>query len=98
MKKTEEKGVTLVALITTIVVLLILTAIGATSGREVIDFAKFSQFKEELRILQTKVNEGSQNDELTLGQELTESQKDILNITVISDIIYRGKTDEELKK
>lgn len=98
MKLTEEKGVTLVTLVTTIVLLLILTSIGATSGISTLNFAKFSQFKEELKILQTKVNEVNQNNEITIGQELTESQKEILNITEISNIIYNGKSEEEKNK
>ena len=95
MRLTEEKGVTLLALVTTIIILLILTSIGVTSGISTLNSAKFSQFKEELKILQTKVNEINQNDEIKLGQELTEVQKNILNITDISNIIYNDKSEEE---
>lgn len=95
MKKTEEKGVTLIALVTTIVILLILSSIVATSGKSTIDFSKFSQFKDELKILQTKVNELNQDNKINIGQELTEEQKNIFNIKIISDIIYDGKSDEE---
>lgn len=95
MKTTEEKGVTLVALVTTIVILLILTSIGATSGITTINSAKFSQFKEELKIIQTKVNELSQNSETVKGKELNEKQKDILNKSEISNIIYNQKTEKE---
>ena len=98
MKITEEKGVTLLVLVTTIIILLILTSIGVTSGISTLNSAKFSQFKEELKILQTKVNELNQNDEINLGEELTETQKNILNITDISKIIYNDKTEEEKKE
>ena len=94
MKPTEEKGITLVALVTTIIVLIILTSIGTTSGISTINWAKFSQFKDELEILQIKVNEINQNDGISMGQDL-QGQEDILNIPVISDIIYNEKTDEE---
>lgn len=97
MKLTEEKGVTLVALVTTIVMLLILTAIGATSGLSTIRYAKFTKFKEELKILQTKVNELSQNSEI-IGKEINQKQKDILNKAEIANIIYDGKTEEEKSK
>ena len=98
MKITEEKGVTLLVLVTTIIILLILTSIGVTSGISTLNSAKFSQFKEELKILQTKVNELNQNDEINLGEELTETQKNILNIIDISKIIYNDKTEEEKKE
>lgn len=98
MNITEEKGVTLIALVTTIVILLILASVGVTSGTDAINFASFSQFKTELKVLQTKVNELNQNNEIDVGQELTETQKEILNNEIISDIIYNGKSEEEKAK
>ena len=88
MNTTEEKGVTLIALVTTIVILLILASVGYASGTEAINFASFSQFKNELKVLQTKVNELNQNNEIDVGQDLKETQKEILNIETISNIIY----------
>ena len=41
MKKTNERGVTLVALVTTIILLLILSTIGVTSGKSTIEFSNF---------------------------------------------------------
>lgn len=98
MNTTEEKGVTLIALVTTIVILLILASVGYASGSEAINFANFSQFKTELEVLQTEVNELNQNNEIDVGQELTETQKNFLNNEIISDIIYNGKTEEEKVK
>lgn len=95
MNLTEEKGVTLVALVTTIVVLLILTAIGVTTGSSTIKLAKFSQFKEELKIIQTKVDTLSQEVQTNKGKELSNAQKSILNKIEISNIIYKNKTEEE---
>lgn len=95
MCKMEEKGVTLIALVTTIVILFILSSIGATAGMSTINWASFSQFKDELKILQTKVNELNQNNEIDIGQELNEEQKKLLNNSTISSIIYNKKTDEE---
>ena len=54
---TNEKGVTLQALIITIVLLLILTSIGATAGTSALEYSKYSKLKTELQLLQTKVNE-----------------------------------------
>lgn len=96
MYRTKEKGVTLMALVITVVLILILSSIGITAGMSTIDRANFSQFKSELKILQTKVNELNQNNEFNKGQALNESQKEILKNTTISNIIYDdGETEEE---
>lgn len=98
MKRTEDKGVTLVALVTTIVLILILASIGATAGMSTINWANFSQFKNELKVLQTKVNELNQNNEIDIGQQLNEEQKSILNNSTIYNIIYNGASEEEKVK
>lgn len=98
MKKTEEKGVTLVALVTTIIILLIIVSIGTTAGSSAIEYAKFTRFKEELKVLQTKVNELNQNNQVDIGTPLTNEQKNILKISTISEIIYNGKSEEEKNK
>ena len=72
MKKIKEtKGVTLIALVVTIVVLLILASIGINSGQDAINSAKFNEFKSELKIMQTKVNELNQSNETEIRPELT---------------------------
>ena len=93
--KNKEKGVTLVALVTMIALLLILASIGYTVGDSTIDTAKFTQFKSELKVMQSKVNELNQENKTDIGQQLTNNQKSILNITAISDIIYNGRTETE---
>ncbi len=95
MKKTKENGVTLITLVITIIVLLILVSVGTNVGKSTMEYAAFTEFKDELVILQTKVNELSQNNDIEMGQELTEEQKSIFNITAISDIIFKNKTQEE---
>ena len=57
MKIYNEKGVTLVALLVTIVILVILTSIGTTSGVHVIKYAKYLEFQKELEMIQVEVNE-----------------------------------------
>lgn len=96
--KNKEKGVTLVALVTMIILLLILASIGYTVGNSTIDTAKFTQFKSELKVMQSKINELNQENKTDIGQKLTDNQKSILNITTISDIIYNGKTEQEKTK
>ena len=91
----SEKGVTLIALITTIIILFILGSIGTLVGTSVIEFSQFSNFKNELEIIQNKVNELNQNTKVEIGQELTQEQKQILNLSEISDIILKNETEEE---
>ena len=98
MRRTEEKGITLIALVTTIFILLILVSIGINTGTETIEYAKFTDFKDELVLLQTKVNELNENDELNIGKELNESQKSIFNISEVSNIIFKNKTEDEITK
>ena len=97
MKKIKEtKGVTLIALVVTIVVLLILASIGINSGQDAINSAKFNEFKSELKIMQTKVNELNQSNETEKGTELTEQQKNIFNVENVYNIIFENKSDEEI--
>ena len=56
MKKTNQKGVTLIALIITIIVLLILAAIATYSGKDIIESSKVTTFTAEMKIMQTQVN------------------------------------------
>ena len=93
--KTKEKGITLIVLVITIILLLILTSIGFIVGKSTIDSAAFTQFKSELKVMQNKANELNQEDKTDIGQELTDEQKNILNIQEISAIIFNQKTDEE---
>ena len=55
MKKTNEKGITLITLVITVIILLILASVGITSGKQTIDMAKYNQFKSELTTIQTKI-------------------------------------------
>ena len=57
MKKLNNKGITLVALVITIIVLLILSSIATYSGLNVVKSSKLTVFTTEMKIMQTKVNE-----------------------------------------
>lgn len=94
--KTKENGVTLIALVTTIIILLILVSIGTAVGTSTIESAAFTKFKSELKVIQNKINELNQDSEKNIGQDLSEEQKNILDIDVISKIIYKAVlTDDE---
>ena len=98
MERKSEKGVTLVALVITIIILIIISSIGIMSGKGTIESAKYSQFMHELIELQTKVNELNQNGDTEIGRRLTDEQKEIFNNSVITEIIYNGKTEDEQNK
>ena len=57
MQKAKESGITLVALVITVIVLLILSSIAIYSGLNVVRSSKFTVFTTEMKIMQTKVNE-----------------------------------------
>ena len=58
MKKIAKnnKGITLVALVITIVVILILASVATYSGIDAIKSSEFTRFSAELKIMQTQVN------------------------------------------
>lgn len=57
MKKIKNsKGITLMALIITIIILIILASIGTYSGIQVVKSSQFTAFSTELKIMQTQVN------------------------------------------
>ena len=92
MKIKSEKGVTLVALVIVIVILFIISGIGIMAGKSTIESAKYSQFMHELIELQTKVNELNQNGDTEIGRKLTDEQNEVFKNSVITEIIYNGKT------
>lgn len=57
MKKDNIKGITLISLIITIIVLLILASITTYSGVNVIKQTYFTRFEAELKVMQTEVND-----------------------------------------
>ena len=81
MKKTNENGITLTSLVITTIVLLILASIGIVSGTQNIRSSKYTAFKTELELIQTKVNEvGEKYDKenTEIGESLGVQEKAIL--------------------
>lgn len=76
----KNRGITIVALVITIVILIILTSVATYSGIEVVRSSKYTVFTTELKIMQTKVNEwyeeykNGKNDVLSLGEEISSNQ------------------------
>ena len=56
MKKLNNNGITLMALVITIIILIILASVGTYSGIQVVKSAQFTAFSTELKIMQTQVN------------------------------------------
>ena len=98
----QESGVTLVILVVTIIILLILASVGVTSWNQTIEYSAFNEFTAELQVMQSKVNELNQNKNTDIGteiSEISENQKNILDIPEIRNIIFKkNKTDEEITK
>ena len=77
----NNKGITLIALVITIIILLILTSIVTVTSMDTYEFANMTKFVAEMQLIQKEVDrlvEGEYNlDEL--GEGLTESMKTHLN-------------------
>lgn len=84
----KEKGITLMSLVITIVILLILASITTYSGIEVIKSSKLTTFTTEMNIMQTQVNELYQKmqDGDTTIEELGENISQIDNQTQVDKV------------
>lgn len=99
----KEVGITLVALVITIVVLLILASVAAYSGMESLRSANLTLFTTQLKIMQTHVNQLYQkmgtDQEITVKGGLTYKGEEIKNIGVKYDDLdttSKGKADTAL--
>ena len=90
MKKMHinSKGITLIALVVTIIVLLILASIATYSGIQIIESSKITTFTTEMKIMQTHVN--SIYDQWKKG----EVNKDELG----KDLEYNSEVKEQASK
>ena len=80
----REKGITLIALTLTIIILLILASVTTYSGISTIKSSKLNRFKQELEIMQSQVNmlyekyntEIEAGQEIEIGEVLTNSEEE----------------------
>lgn len=83
MKKINlDKGITLMALVITIIVMLILSSIVAYTGFDVINSSKLTVFKSELEIMQAEVSnlyERNKNGELINNTEIIKLGQGLIN-------------------
>lgn len=78
----SSKGITLIALIITVIILLILASVATYSGISVIRHSKLVAFTTELKIMQTQVNELYEkwrNEEKVNGKNVLELGQEILD-------------------
>ena len=93
--KKSQKGITIIALVLTIIILLILASVATYTGIESYDRAEQIKFVSQMQLIQTKVDEVVQkNDFASLGDALNEEQKNIVNSAVNSDGISWPTTEE----
>ncbi len=97
----NERGITLMALVITVIVLLILASIGIYNGLGTVRSSKYMAFKTELELLQSSVNEiySENQDKLdSYGVDMTTDQKEIFNIVEVSNILNSLGSDVETLK
>ena len=102
MKK-DEKGVTLIALSVTIVVLIILASVGVTSGISTINSSKLTKFTTEMKTMQTNVNELYNSWKVKakyvlgnkeyIGDEILNIGKDLLSVQDKVDIVFKLQSE-----
>lgn len=85
-----NKGITLIALVITIVVLLIIATISVYSGKETIKKAKIEEVKTNMLLIQAKAKEYVENANFKLGTKIDEAQEIERNDRI-------SKAKEELK-
>ena len=101
-KNQKEKGITLIALVVTIVVLLILAGVSIsmltgengiiTQAQEAKEKTEEEQLKEEIKLAYNTVKVGSNLKGWDLDTEIIELQKELTNNNKVDNIlVYRGK-------
>lgn len=95
--KNSEKGITIVALVLTIIILLILASTAAYTGIESYNKAEQIKFVSQMQLIQAKVDELVQDKEFdssTVGKTLTEDQKSILSTAMGNGEITTEDSEE----
>ena len=103
MKKqylTNSKGVTLVALIITIVVLIIIASIATYSGIDIIRSSRLTSFTTEMKIMQTEVNELYEqwkNGEIIIDDNgnVTIQEDESTQVSIGKDLTYDSDVENQ---
>ena len=97
----NNKGITLVALVITIIVLLMLASIVVYNGTGTVKYSKYMSLKTEMQLLQSKIDEfySTRKDEFSSkGIEMTEEQKEIFNASEVYNVLESKEEDIETLK
>ncbi len=102
MKK-NERGVTLITLTITIIVLIILASVGVTSGISTINSSKLAKFTTEMKKMQVNVNELYNSwkigEKVTLGNieyigdEILNIGKDLLSVQEKVNVVFKPQSE-----
>ena len=84
----NNKGITLIALIITIILMLILTGVGVSSGIESYKNAQVSKFVAQMQLIQEKVDSIDENTGGTLGTELDDKVKSKVQNIISSENLF----------
>lgn len=103
MKKANEKGITMVTLVITVIVLIIITAIGVSTGSEIIKKANLQNINTNMMLIQAKVktiseqakfNKDTSNYKGTKVSEISGNEQiDKLQITDKENCYLLSQTD-----
>lgn len=97
----EDKGITLIALISMVILITILVSVTINYGYGVVETAKLQNFNYELQQIQGKVDtiyekiKLGENDYLTLGKNITESAEAVKTLKEIKGIDYSTVSGDE---
>ena len=100
----SEKGITLIVLITTIVIMVILASVAINTGYYSIESAKLQNFNYELQQVQGKVDTMYEKIKLgneeykTLGSDITISNKAVQTLKTVKNIDYTNLSEDDRDK
>ena len=83
----KDKGITIISLVITVIILVVLGSIATYSEVSTVKESHFYNGVQQMKIMQSKVNELNQNKETDIGEKITENQKNTLDIEEIKNII-----------
>ena len=103
---TKDKGITMIALAISIVLIIILASVGIHYGNESYDIINFQNFKYELQQVQGKVDviyekiklasDEEKANYITLGNNITNLQAAVNTLNTITGIDYSDMSGEDL--
>lgn len=94
--KKSQKGITIIALVLTVIILLILASVATYTGIESYNKAEQIKFVSQMKLIQAKVDEKVQDEEFnpsSIGENLVAEQIQVLNNSVQNDGVSNPTED-----